>query len=109
MKQKEAKKIVEEAFIHKVDGVKMKTVFKDHVCRADKYGRPMTYIDPKTQERYVIRIAEKGQACRIIRELKRGMVEIDYILASKPDKDGNNQYRHMKEKVNKDILEEVKA
>jgi len=90
------------------DGKETKLVFKDNVCRADEFGRPITYWDPKKKERYVLRVAAKGQECRILRELKRGFVEVEFY-ACVPMPNGNTQVTHKKEKIQREMLEEVEV
>ena len=80
--------------------------FKESLCRADEYGRPVMYWDPNKKERYVMQVAEKGQSCQIVRELKKGMVEVEFtVVVNVPDGKGNRISKAKKEKVHKDMLE----
>jgi hypothetical protein len=92
------------------DGKKLKLVFKESLCRADEFGRPMRYWDPRKKEHYVVRVAEKGQACRILRELKRGEVEVEFtVVLPDPIKAGNIIMKMKKEKIAREMLEEIEA
>ena len=80
--------------------------FKESLCRADEYGRPVMYWDPNKKERYVMQVAAKGQSCQIVRELKKGMVEVEFtVITTVPDGKGNRISKAKKEKVHKDMLE----
>jgi len=106
----EAVKQSGKAFHYEKDGKKMKLVFKESVCRADEFGRPVKYWNPKTKENYVLQVAKKGQDCRILRELKRGEVEVEFtVCLPDPMHMGNLILKLKKEKIPREMLEEVEA
>jgi hypothetical protein len=94
---------------HKKHGGKTKTRFKESLCRADEFGRPVKYWDLKKKEHYVIQVAAKGQGRRIIRDCGKGYVEVEFVVMGIPDKNGNRISAYKKEKVPKEFIEEVEA
>jgi len=81
--------------------------FKESLCRADEYGKPIRYWDPKKKEHYVMQIAAKGQSCEVLRECGKGMPEVEFTVTGSRDTRGNIIMKLKKEKVPKEYIEEV--
>ncbi|MCK9474260.1 hypothetical protein [Sulfurimonas sp.] len=83
-----------------------KQVFKESLCRADQFGRPVQYWNPVKKEHYVLQVAAKGQECNILRWLKNNMVEVEFTVVTKAP-NGNPIMKLKKEKVNRNMIEEA--